>query len=248
DIKKEVTVMKIIEGWDTNDIAEHLERKGLASKEEFLQTVGRPQKNYNLTGSSFGFAELSDDYGFLKSKPDSYGLEGYLFPDTYEVYKDASAKEAVVKMLNNFDKKLTEKMKKDIQERGRTVHEIITMASLAEKEAQTEEEMKIVAGIFWDRINQEKPLQSCATLAYALGKDKVQYSGLDTNIDSPYNTYKHKGLPPTPISNPGLQAIKAAIYPKETDYQYFLSPVGSDKTLFSKTYREHQRKKAKYVD
>ena len=107
--------------------------------------------------------------------------------------------------------------------------------------------MKIVSGIFWQRIKNNQALQSCATLAYILGINKPQYSWQDTKIDSPYNTYLHRGLPPTPISNPSLKAIKAAIYPEYTDYNYFLSDPKTSKTIFSKTYAEHLRQQRKYL-
>jgi len=107
--------------------------------------------------------------------------------------------------------------------------------------------MKIVSGIFWDRIKNGQPLESCATLAYILGQNKPQYSIEDTKTDSPYNTYLILGLPPSPISNPGLQAIKAAIYPEYTKYNYFLNRQDTGETIFSVDYDEHLRNKAKYL-
>jgi len=121
------------------------------------------------------------------------------------------------------------------------------MASLIEKEVRTSEDMKIISGIFWQRIENRQGLESCATLAYILGVNKPQYSVVDTKIDSPYNTYKHRGLPPSPIANPGLNAITAAIYPKETDYNYFLSDPATGQTIFSRTLGEHNLNKAKYL-
>jgi UPF0755 protein len=247
NIIKDIVTVRIIEGKRLTDIADILEKQGVAAREEFLEVTGYPKKIY-AEEEQKNFQKFVNDYEFLESKPAQYGLEGYLFPDTYEFYKDIEPEEVVMKMLNNFSRKLTPAIREDIKDKNRTIHEVVTMASLLEKEAKTEEEMKIVAGIFWDRIEQEMPLQSCATIAYALGRDKIKYSNLDTEINSPYNTYKYKGLPPAPIGNPGLKAILAAVYPIDTDYQYFLSPVGSDKTLFSKTYEEHLRKKRRYVD
>lgn len=107
--------------------------------------------------------------------------------------------------------------------------------------------MKIVSGIFWDRIANGQRLESCATLAYILGESKPQYTLADTQINSPYNTYRNDGLPPTPINNPGLKAIRAALYPTKTDYNYFLSRPDTGETVFSKIYQEHLANKAKYL-
>jgi UPF0755 protein len=115
-----------------------------------------------------------------------------------------------------------------------------------EKEVRSEEDMKTVAGIFWKRVKDEYLLQSCATLAYILGEDKTQYSYEDTQINSVYNTYLNPGLPPGPVSNPGLNAIQASINPEENDYYYFLSDPKTGKTIFSKTLEEHNLNKVRY--
>jgi UPF0755 protein len=107
--------------------------------------------------------------------------------------------------------------------------------------------MKIVSGIFWDRIKNGEALGSCATLAYILGVNKPQYSLEDTRIESPYNTYKYRGLPPGPIANPGFNAINAAIYPEFTDYNYFLSDPETGKTIYSRTLDEHNANKYRYL-
>lgn len=186
---------------------------------------------------------LSDD-SFIKA---GSNYEGYLFPDTYRMYKGFTAKELVDKMRANFEKKITPDLREAMKSSGHNPEDIIIMASLLEKEVRTEEDMKIVAGIFWDRLEIGQALQSCATLAYILGVNKAQYSYEDTQIDSPYNTYKHRGLPPTPIDNPGLKAIKAAIYPTKTEYNYFLSRPDTGETIFSKTLDQHNAAKAKYL-
>ncbi len=240
--------IKIIEGWTIRDIGQYFEREGMFQSEEFLELVGFPLVDYRYNKEMPIPKDYSDKFDFLNDKPNYLSLEGYLFPDTYRIFKDASLDDIVVKMLNNLDKKLTKEMREDIKKQGKTIYEIITMASLIQKEVQSEEDMKIVSGIFWDRIKNGQPLESCATLAYILGHNKPQYTLEDTEIDSPYNTYKHKGLPPGPICNPGLQAIKAAIYPTFTDYNYFLTDPKTKKTIFSITYQEHLNNKAKYLD
>ena len=171
-----------------------------------------------------------------------------MFPDTYRIYIDADLDDIIRKMLGNFDGKLTAKMREDISKQGKTIYEIVTMASLIEKEVRTEKDMKIVSGIFWNRIKNGQALQSCASLAYILGVNKAQYTTEDTKIISPYNTYQNPGLPPGPISNPGIQAIKAAIYPTDTDYNYFLTNPANGETIFSKTFNEHIKNKNKYLN
>jgi UPF0755 protein len=231
-------MIKIIEGWRVDDIDKYLAEKGIISKNEFSELA---KNNYELRIPS------ARDYKFLDDAPIGANLEGYLFPDTYRIFKDSSAEDIVKKMLDNFDKKLTSQMRDDVKKQNKTIYEIITMASIVEKEVRTAEDMKIVSGIFWDRVKNGQGLESCATLAYILGVNKPQYSLEDTKIDSPYNTYKNQGLPPSPISNPGLNAIMAAIYPKYTDYNYFLSRPDTGETVFSKTYDEHLGNKAKYL-
>ncbi len=188
--------------------------------------------------------------GFMKD--DSFltaavQYEGYLFPDTYRMFKDFTAEDLITKMRQNFEDKLTPDLREAMEASGRKGEDIIIMASILEKEVRTEEEMKIASGLFWDRLKVGQALQSCATLAYILGVNKPQYSYEDTQIVSPYNTYQHPGLPPGPVSNPGLRAIKAAIYPTKTDYNYFLSRPDTGETIFSVTLEEHNAAKAKYL-
>ncbi|MFH1662196.1 MAG: endolytic transglycosylase MltG [Candidatus Falkowbacteria bacterium] len=243
---KEVEI-KIIEGWNTREISQYFEREGMFQSEELLELVGFPKVDYRYNKDMGLPKDYSNEFSFLKDKPSYYGLEGYLFPDTYRIYKDSSLDDIVVKMLDNLDQKLTNEMREDIKKQGKTIYEIITMASIVEKEVRTQEDMDIVAGIFWDRIKYGQPLESCATLAYILGINKKQYTIEDTKIDSPYNTYRNQGLPPGPICNPGTNAIKSAIYPKYTDYNYFLSRPDTGETVFSETFAEHNTNKAKYL-
>jgi len=243
-LSKERTI-KIIEGWNIREISQYFEREGMFQSEELLELVGFPQVDYRTNKEMPTPRNYADRFDFLKDKPAYYSLEGYLFPDTYRIFKDAILDDIVLKMLDNFSQKLTPEMRAEIARQGKTIYEIVTMASLLEKEVRSEEDMKIVSGIFWDRIKNKQALESCATLAYILGV-KPQYTNEDTKVDSPYNTYQNRGLPPGPISNPGLKAIRAAIYPEYTDYNYFLSRPDTGETVFAKTYKEHIRNKAKY--
>lgn len=224
--------IKIIEGWNLGQIGDYLEKEGFCNKEEWE----------NLSKSN------DYDYDFIKQKPKNTDLEGYLFPDTYRVYKDSTCEEIINKLLQNFDNKVTLQMRDDIRSQGKSISEIITMASIVEKEVRSQNDMKIVAGIFWDRIQYGQALESCATLAYILGENKPQYSYEDTRIQSPYNTYINKGLTPSPINNPGINSIKASIYPEKSDYNYFLTDPETGNTIFSKTFEEHKINKTKYLD
>ena len=172
-------------------------------------------------------------------------LEGFLFPDTYQFPLDVTGEEVVKKMRENFDKKFTP-YRNEVSDAGLTPFEIVTMASLIEKEVREKEDKEIVSGILWKRMENNIPLQVDSTITYITGKKPTGVSLEDTKIDSPYNTYKYRGLPVGPICNPGLESILAAIYPQNSQYWYYLStPEG--KTIFSKTLEEHNYAKSKYL-
>lgn len=173
--------------------------------------------------------------------------EGYLFPDTYYFEKNLSVEAVVKKMHDNFLIKIGEISKNLLADSSMKLRNAVIMASIIEKEVANDEDRAIVSGIFWKRIENGIPLQSCATIAYILGVEKRQYTYEDTRVKSPYNTYINLGLPPTPINNPGLSAIKAALYPQKTDYLYFLS-ASDGTTIYAKTIEEHNANKAKYLN
>lgn len=230
-------LITVIEGWNTREIAEYLEKQGLFTQDEFL-----------LAGQTTDTRTILPDqtYDFLKDKPADQGLEGYLFPDTYLVFRDASADEVVGKMLDNFDQKFTSEIRAKIASQGKTIYETVTLASIVEKEVRIAEDRKIAAGIFLNRLAMGKPLESDATVNYITGKSLLQPTYEDIGVDSPYNTYKYAGLPPSPICNPSLESIQSVIEPTDSDYLYFLTkPDGS--TVFSKTYEEHLANKEKYL-
>jgi len=240
DILKILTAQKgpeeeeitIIEGWTNKDIVNYLKEKGVVKEEDFKTAEEEIIKE--------------NKYDFLTDKPSEADLQGYLFPDTYRVYKEASAKEIIKKMLDDFGNKLTNEYRDEIKRQGKKIFEVITLASIVEKEAADEIDRRIIAGIFLDRLARGEKLESCTTINYILGESKKKLSYQDTRTPSPYNTYLHEGLPPGPICNPGLGTIKAVIYPLKTDYKYFLSP-GDGRTIFSKTYEEHLKNKEKYL-
>lgn len=245
-LSKERTI-KIIEGWSLRDIGYYFENEGMFQPEELSEIAGSPMVDYRIKRNIGLPKDYSDQFSFLADKPKYYGLEGYLFPDTYRIFNDSTVDDIIIKMLSNLDNKLTLEMREDIKKQGKSIFDIITMASLLEKEGQTEKDLKIISGIFWNRINEGMPLQSDATLSYIYGDKKAAHSIEETKVDSSYNSYLILGLPPGPISNPGIKAIKAAIYPEDTDYLFFLHRQKDGKTFFSKTYEGHLKNKAKYL-
>ncbi|QQG45626.1 MAG: endolytic transglycosylase MltG [Candidatus Sungiibacteriota bacterium] len=225
--------LTIPEGWSTKDIARYLESRGLGTYHDLLKLISVQPPGL-------------DKFDFLKDKPKNAGLEGYLFPDTYRVFKNAVPEDIVVKMLENFDKKLGPELRQEISRQGKTTFEIITTASLIEKEVVSDEDRALVSGILWKRLETGVGLQVDATINYITGKKTTKISREETQIDSLYNTYKYRGLPPGPIANPGLSAIRAAIYPQESPYLYYLS-TPNGQTIFSTTLEEHNLAKAKYL-
>ena len=218
----------IQEGWTNNQIGDYLEKKKIVSKASFLIAA---KKNY--------------DYDFLKDKPVNVDLEGFLFPDTYQLPTKVSADQIVEMMLKNFDNKLTPQLKKDAEKTGLNLYQVVTLASIVEREVAKPEDRKLVAGIFLSRLRENMALESCATIQYILGENKEQLTYDETRIPSPYNTYLNPGLPLGPIGNPGIDSIEAVIFPEITEYRYFLSADGV--TYFSKTFDEHEAKKVKYL-
>jgi UPF0755 protein len=171
--------------------------------------------------------------------------EGYLFPDTYFVHVNATATSTIRMLRDNFIRKIFYLMP-EIEESGHSLDEIIIMASILESEANTKEDREIVSGILWKRLEKGMPLQVDSSFIYVNGKTTKDLTLEDLKIKSPYNTYLYKGLPPTPISNPGIESIQAAIHPKETSYLFFLT--GTDgKMYYAKTFEEHVRNKQKFL-
>jgi len=195
----------------------------------------------------FTLKQIEERFGF---ELPGDNLEGFLFPDTYQFSFGFSAKEAVERMKDNFEKKLTTDLREEIGRQGKTIFEMVTMASLIEKEVRTLEDKKLVSGILWKRFKIGMPLQVDATIAYILegnwGFSEMRREiAAGKEVDSPYNTYKYPGLPLGPICNPGLESIMAAVYPEESDHWYYLStPEGE--TIFTGTLEKHNLAKAEH--
>jgi UPF0755 protein len=171
--------------------------------------------------------------------------EGYLFPDTYFFFTIVTPEEVVAKMRENFYEK-TKPITGKIAASGRSLSDIVIMASIIERETATPADRRIVSGILWKRIKLKMPLQVDAAFSYVNGKSTYDLTLNDLQIDSRYNTYKYRGLPPGPIANPGLDTILAALEPTETPYLYYLS--AKDGTMhYAKNFEEHKKNKLKYL-
>ncbi len=172
-------------------------------------------------------------------------LEGYLFPDTYFIMPNATEAEIIQMMNSNFKEKIME-INADIKKFGKSESDVIKMASIIEEEARTTESREIVAGILWKRISIKMALQVDSSFKYINGKTTATLTNDDLKIDSPYNSYTNRGLPPTPISNPGLAAIKATINPQNTPFLYFLTDKDGN-MHYSVTFEDHVANKLKYL-
>lgn len=226
---KVVTIsFTIPEGYDLKQIAAVLKSKGLINEDKYWELV----------------KEGDFEYSFLKDLPKTEKrFEGYLFPDTYSIPKGYTEKQILNMMLKRFQE-VWEQLPGD--KTKMSVHELITLASIVEMEAQVDEERPLVASVFLNRLKINMALESCATIQYALPQrvERVLYKDLE--IKSPYNTYINPGLPPGPIGSPGKASLNAVLNPAESNYYFFLAKLDSSGThVFSKTLTEHNKNKNK---
>ncbi len=246
--RPEVT-LTIIPGWNLRQVAEYLVLKGIASSTEAV---------YHLTGKpAFFYAYLSDFHLYPPRLIDAritqqdawsgaVSYEGYLAPETYRIFSNATLPEVFEKFIRQRDKEITPEMYAVASASKKDMWQILTMASIVEKEVKHDEDRAKVADILWRRLAKGWALQVDSSVHYAIDKTgDVFTTDKEREVDSPWNTYKYSGLPPGPICNPGLPSIKAALYPQKNEYWYFLS--GRDgKMYYGKTLEEHNRNK-KYL-
>lgn len=228
----------LIEGWTNEQMAQYLADAELVDYDRFVEVS---ETNHSQT------ILPDNEYPFLVSKPLSVGLQGFLFPDTYRIFKGETEISIVERMLDNFDTKFTQKMRDDLEAQGRTLYDAVTLASIVEKEVQTPEDKALVAGIFWKRIDNSVRIQSDATVNYITQKKDTTPSAADLQQESAYNTYRNDGLPPTPIDNPGFDSLHAVVYPIESEYWYFLTTPEGD-VKYSVDYDQHLETRAQYYE
>ncbi|MBR0277169.1 MAG: endolytic transglycosylase MltG [Clostridia bacterium] len=228
-VSKKVNLV-IPEGYELSMIADACEKAGITNAKDFINSADNDNFNYSF---------IKDVSGT------KHRLEGFLFPATYEFDYKTDAYVVIDTMLKTFEQIYTSDFSKRAKEIGMSDYEIITLASIIEREAGNVSEQKKIAGVFYNRLKKNMRLQSCATVQYILEERKDILSIKDTEIDSPYNTYKYEGLPIGPVASPGLSSIEAALYPDNTEYYYFAAKPDGSGNIFSKTYEEHQEAVAK---
>lgn len=222
-LEESVTVT-IPEGCTVEQIAEVFQKKGLTEKSKFLEYC----------------ANIEIPYEYINKSNNYRQLEGFLFPDTYNIPISWTEKEIIDMLLKEFNKRWTEEYDLRAKELNLSVEEIITIASLIEREAKLENERSTISSVIHNRLKKGMLLQIDATVQYLLPEQKSRLLYKDLEIDSPYNTYKYAGLPPTPIAAPGISCIEAALYPEETPYYYYRAKkIGDGSHYFSKTLEEH---------
>lgn len=218
------------EGWGMKKMAARLTANHLPGA-EFLALAERPKP------------EWRERFVFLRELPEEASLEGFLFPDTYFFDRDVSPEDLIEKMLENFDTKIDVGLRTRATEKHRSFFAALTLASIVENEVRSETDRRMVSDLFLRRMAIGQALESDATVKYILGIDKIQHTFEETRVTSPYNTYVNAGLPPGPIGNPGLAAIRATVFPQPNPYFYFLSDPQTGETIFAVTYEEHLKNK-----
>ncbi|MED3571520.1 endolytic transglycosylase MltG [Cytobacillus praedii] len=233
--------LTIPEGKQLEQIAGIIAEKTNRSAAEVMKQLNDPSMIKSLMGKYPDL--LTDD---ILDKDIKYPLEGYLFPATYSFYKENPTIEEIITPMLDKTVDVLDEYRIAMEERGFSVHELLTISSLIEEEATEKVDRNKIASVFYNRMETGMPLQTDPTVLYAQGehKDKVLYKDLE--IDSPYNTYKYPGLTPGPIANAGVVSIEAALVPDESDFLYFLA-TSTGEVLFSKTLEEHNQKKAKHI-
>lgn len=236
-VPEEMVKFTIPEGYTILQMADKLSEEGIVNREEFITLANEP--------SAF-------DLDLIKGAPVDeelrYVLEGYLFPETYEVKKDSSTHDVMQRMMEELETRLQTipDLEAKLKERDLSLHELLTVASLVEREVVVDKERALVAGVIYNRINRDMKLEIDATVQYLLDKPKARLLFADLKVQSPYNTYLNKGLPPGPIASPSLASIKAALEPQASDYLFYVTKKdGSSEHLFARTYKEHQQNIAK---
>jgi UPF0755 protein len=216
----------IPEGLTTRQVADTLEKGGILPAREFMAALADPS--------------LLSEFGILAGS-----AEGYLFPETYNMTKGTKGREAVSAMMKMFFAKAGKSLPEEVMADPKSLHELVTLASIVEKETGAESEKKLIAAVFANRLRKRMPLQSDPTVIYALPDFDGNIRKKDLSYDSPYNTYVRKGLPPGPIANPGLTSLLAAFEPADVDYLYFVSK-NNGEHYFSATLDEHNRAVRKF--
>jgi UPF0755 protein len=232
------TTITIPEGWRLEQVAEYLGQ----------QNIGNPQDFLRLARSN----QFDSGFAWLRERPAGSTLEGYLFPDTYQIDATATISDVILLLLQNFDRRVTPQMRQQAAATKYSLYEVLTIASLVEREAVKAEERPLIASVYLNRLDKDMALEADSTVQYALGyqpEKNTWWRRLSVDqlrqVESPYNTYLHRGLPPGPICSPGLASIQAVLQPAQTDYLYYYAK-GDGSHAFARTFEEHLENQQKY--
>jgi UPF0755 protein len=228
-LEREIT---FIEGWTLNQFIDHLESREISTRDEMVAALAS--------------VRFDGEYDFLKDIPAGVDMEGYLFPDTYRLLNSASSRDILERLLDEFESRVVEERGDAVAASGYSLHEVVTIASLIEREVRGPEDMAMVSDVIRKRLEIGMPLQLDATVNYATGKSDPGVTIVDTKIDSPYNTYLYKELPIGPIASPGEEAIDAALNPQENPYFFYLT-TEEGTVVYARTHDEHVRNKSRYL-
>ncbi|HAZ28748.1 MAG TPA: endolytic transglycosylase MltG [Candidatus Magasanikbacteria bacterium] len=254
-------VVTIIPGWDFRDMATYFVAQGFVETEEQFFRVAGPPANNRLDLLGYTTPILVLEGPLTKEKPRNVSFEGYFRPDTYRVFQDDSIENVLKKLFDARVEQFTDTMYADMenfftrvypdanQEKTlrATPHDMLTMASIVEREVRSTKDRALVADIFWRRYMVGMALQADSTVHYAVGKKgDVFTTKEDRDSLNPWNTYQYPGLPPGPIATPSLESIMAAIYPAKNDYWYFLTTLDGE-VKYAETLEEHNKNRAKYL-
>ncbi|HRH23533.1 MAG TPA: endolytic transglycosylase MltG [Candidatus Magasanikbacteria bacterium] len=238
---REERTVTIIPGSTLRDIAANFQKEGIATADEVYALLGTP--------AQFQKPEYVIDSGafLFKGKPETVSLEGYLAPETFSVFANATLDDVVEKFIREREEQINA-LKEDIEKTGLSVHEVLTIASVIEKEVRSEEDRKMVADLFFRRLKAGWALQTDSSVHYVVGTpDSVFTSAEDRATDSLWNTYKYPGLPPGPIAIPSISSINAVLHPTPNNYWFFLTTLDTGKVIYSKTVDEHTANVYKYL-
>lgn len=233
-LAQEISV-QFIEGWRTEQFAEALvDAELIESVDDFMNATREPRWN--------------DLFAFLHTRPSNVALEGYLFPDTYNFRADSTPDEIIERLLETFGERVTPQMIAQADSLGLTLHQVITIASIVEREAVDPDERSTIASVYYNRLERGMPLQADPTVQYQIGDSAdwwPEIDGLDVQRQGRYNTYLNPNLPPGPICNPSLASIVAALEPAHTDYLFFVAK-GDGSHAFARTFEEHEQNVQQY--
>ena len=233
-VSRQTVTIRFTEGDEVSDVIDAFVDNGIGTKEDFEQII-----------NTYDFG-----YSYIPSVGTENRLEGFLYPDTYEFYQDTSPEKALQKLVDEFDTKISDsEIQAALENSDMSFYQVLTLASIVQKEAGSQADMPKVASVFLNRLDINMKLQSDACYSYKIPKEQRTYSLTYEQIatDDPYNTYFYEGLTPTPISNPTIAAIRAVLMPADTDYLYFCY-VGDGVTKFAETFAQHQVHVAEYED